>query len=90
MKIKFAKKFKKQYEKANTKIQSAFDKRLELFQQDQYYPLLDNHSLTGKFAGSRSIHVTGDWRAHFSESLDESSEKIVTFEVIGTHSQLYR
>lgn len=89
MKIKFAKKFKKQYEKANTKIQTAFDKRLELFQQDQYYPLLDNHALTGQYSGFRSIDITGNWRAIFREALDENGNKIITFELLGTHPQLY-
>jgi addiction module RelE/StbE family toxin len=89
MQISFARKFKKQYEKASNKIQTAFDNRLELFQQDQYFPLLDNHALTGQYSGSRSIDVTGNWRAIFNETIDKEGEKIITFELLGTHPQLY-
>jgi addiction module RelE/StbE family toxin len=89
MQISFARKFKKQYEKASNKIQTAFDNRLEQFQQDQYFPLLDNHALTGQYSGSRSIDVTGNWRAIFNETIDKEGEKIITFELLGTHPQLY-
>lgn len=90
MRIRFSRKFSKQYDKANTKIKSAFDARLKIFISNQFYPLLNNHQLTGKFAGFRSINVTGDWRAVFTEHVDENSERLIIFEVIGTHSQLYK
>lgn len=89
MQIKFAKKFKKQYEKAGSKIQSAFGKRLVLFQQNPHYPLLNNHALIGEYSEFRSIDITGDWRAIFSEELDDNDNKIIIFELLGTHSQLY-
>ncbi|MBI2017923.1 type II toxin-antitoxin system mRNA interferase toxin, RelE/StbE family [Candidatus Daviesbacteria bacterium] len=89
MQTNFAKKFKKQYEKANVKIKSAFDKKLELFLRDPFYPLLNNHSLTGQYLGKRSINITGDWRAIFSETEIEE-EKVINFELLDTHSNLYK
>lgn len=90
MQTNFAKKFKKRYEKADAKIKTAFDKRLKLFLQNQFDPSLNNHQLTGKYSKSRSINVTGDWRAVFEESVDEEGEKQVNFKILGTHSELYR
>lgn len=89
MQINFAKKFKKQYEKADAKIKSTFDKRFELFQEDPLHSQLKNHKLTGKLSGYKSINVTGDWRAIYSEVKDEEGDKTVVFEVLGTHSELY-
>lgn len=85
MSINFAKAFGKQYEKANQKIKSAFDERLELFLLDQFHPLLNNHALTGKYKGLRSINITGDWRAIYSKHKDS-----IIFELLGTHGQLYK
>lgn len=88
--IDYAKKFLKQLKKAPLEVKIAFRKRLELFLKDPFHPILDNHGLTGQYAGFRSINVTGDWRGIFSEQKDEAGGKIVTFTVIGTHSQLYK
>ena len=85
MSINFGKKFKKQYEKSDPKIKKAFDKRFDLFLQDPFYPLSDNHLLTGEYHGKRSIDITGDWRAIYSENGGN-----ITFELLGTHSQLYK
>lgn len=90
MPVKFSKKFGKNYERADAKIKSAFNSRLKLFLQDQFHPLLDNHSLTGKLKDFRSINITGDWRAIFSISSDTEKNQIIIFEMLGTHSQLYK
>ncbi len=87
MAVKFSQRFAKQYDKSPQKIRNAFQARLELFLQDQFHPLLHNHALLGKYAGYRSINVTGDWRALFREF---AGDKLILFEAIGTHSQLYR
>lgn len=86
MRTSFSRKFVKQYEKAPKKIRSAFDKRFKLFLRDPYHSLLNNHSLTGQFKGCRSINITGDWRAIYSEH----KPSIAIFEAFGTHSQLYK
>lgn len=87
--IDYSRKFLKQLKQSPLEIKVAFRKRLELFLQDPFHPQLNNHALTGKFSGYRSINVTGDWRAIFSEFEDESG-KVVIFEIVGTHSQLYK
>ena len=76
--------FDKQLKKAPLKIKIAFRKRMEFFLQDQFHPQLNNHALTGKYSGYRSINITGDRRAIYS-----LRGEAVVFEAIGTHSQLY-
>lgn len=87
MKVKFSKRFGKQYDKAPKRIQEKFDERLELFFRDKFHPSLNNHPLSGKYKEHRSINVTGNWRAIFREFEDG---ELIYFEVIGTHSQLYK
>lgn len=87
--IDYSRKFLKQLKNSPIEIKVAFRKRLELFLQDPFHPQLNNHALTGKFSGYRSINVTGDWRAIFSEFVDESGRAVI-FEIVGTHSQLYK
>jgi|TARA_Y100000310_G_scaffold40993_1_gene38455 addiction module RelE/StbE family toxin len=87
MKIKFSTRFNKRYRKIPAKIQIATNKRVILFQNDKYYPVLNNHALAGKWAGYRSINITGDWRALFRE-FDNGS--LIYFDIIDTHSNLYR
>ena len=87
--INYSRKFLKQLKKSPLEIKIAFRKRLELFIENSFDPQLNNHQLTGRFSGYRSLNVSGDWRAIFSE-YEEETNKIVIFEVIGTHSQLYK
>lgn len=85
MEIKFSPRFRKQYCRADKKIKSAFQNRLKLFKENSYHPLLNNHALTGNYKGFRSINITGDWRAIYSEY-----GNTIVFEILGTHSQLYK
>jgi len=87
MEVKFSRKFSKKYNKAPVKVKQAFEGRLKIFLKDKFHPLLNNHPLGGKFKGNRSINVTGDWRAIFREF---RSGKLIYFDIIGTHSQLYK
>ena len=87
MQIDYSPRFIKDLKKAPRKIQIAFRDRLKLFVEDKFHPLLNNHPLKGKYKGYRSINVTGDWRAVFREL---NSGKLVYFDVLGTHGQLYR
>lgn len=86
MRIKYKKEFIKKYAKSPAKVQKAFDNRLRLFKEDPYHPILNNHFLTGKYKGCKSINVTGNRRAIFKESQDKS---LVIFLIIGAHPQLY-
>jgi addiction module RelE/StbE family toxin len=85
--VDLSKKFIKELKKAPINIKNAFRERLELYLSDKYNPILNNHALTGKFTGSRSINVTGDYRAIFREL--ENGE-VIYFDLLGTHSQPYR
>lgn len=87
MKVKFSRKFARRYNKAPKKIKKAFGNRLDIFIKDKFHPQLNNHALSGKYGGYRSINITGDWRAIFQEL---QSGKAVYFVIIDTHSNLYR
>jgi addiction module RelE/StbE family toxin len=86
MRVDYSKRFQKDIKRADKKIRLAFADRLELFIEDKFHPLLNNHALTGEYAGCRSINVTGDIRAVFEEF---AKGDIVYFITIGSHSQLY-
>lgn len=85
MKVFFSKKFEKIFKKCPQKIKNKFIERLKIFKENKYDPLLNNHALSGKLNGFRSINISGDWRVIF----EEKSEGII-FIAIGTHSQLYK
>jgi addiction module RelE/StbE family toxin len=87
--IDFSSKFLKQHKKAPQNVKIAWIKRLTLFNQDSFSSLLNNHGLTGKLSGFRSINITGDWRALYSE-FKKREEIIIVFEMLGKHSQLYK
>ena len=85
METYFHKDFKKQYKKLRT-LQSKIDKRLVLFRADPSHPILNNHSLTGKYQGYRSINITGDYRAVY----EPQGKDAALFVDIDTHSNLYK
>ena len=82
--VAYHKNFTKRLVRLSPKIQAAFYKKLEIFYNNRYDKRLNNHALHGVFAGSRSIDVTGNYRAVFVENADS-----VIFTVIGTHPELY-
>ena len=90
MSIKYSAIFKKQYKKTPKKIREQIKERISIFVQNPTNQLLNNHALKGKFKGSRSINITGDWRAIYSIRIDHNLKKEFYFELVGTHSQLYR
>jgi addiction module RelE/StbE family toxin len=85
IKLKYTKRFRKQYTKLNPKIRQQFKQRQRLWLSDPYHPQLHLHMLTGDYAGLYSINITGDIRALY-EKLDDT---YIIFGFIGTHSQLY-
>jgi len=86
MPISFSRIFVKQYKKAPLKIRLAFDQRLKLFLKNSHHFLLNDHFLRGKLKGYKSINITGDWRALYSQL----HPSIIIFEALGTHNQLYK
>ncbi len=84
MRIKLHKDFEKQYKKLRESGKKRFKERRDLFIVDEFNPILNNHSLEGKYLGYRSINITGDLRAIFKKDDD-----IVIFTDIDSHSNLY-
>jgi len=86
MQIEYSKKFIKEFKKCPVNVKTNFKTRLEIFINDRYGSVLNNHPLIGELRNYRSININGDWRAIFEE-LDDG--QIIYFVAIGTHSQLY-
>lgn len=85
MRLIFRKSFEKQYKKLPEKIKKKVKERNILFEKEPFNPILNNHILHGKkFAGIRSIDITGDYREIFI-----SDEDNAVFVLVGTHSELY-
>lgn len=78
--------FKKKYKKLRKNEQEQLKERRELFLKDPYHPILNNHALSGKYKGYRSINITGDLRVLY-EPLGKDKALFIT---IDTHSNLYR
>ncbi|OGZ06678.1 MAG: hypothetical protein A3D65_02025 [Candidatus Lloydbacteria bacterium RIFCSPHIGHO2_02_FULL_50_13] len=78
--------FDRQFSRLPRKFQLKFYERAALFAADPRAPLLHNHPLEGKYEGMRSINITGDLRAVYRESENNSA----FFVEIGTHHQLFR
>ena len=77
--------FKKQFRKLPKNIQNHFKDRLDIFLDNMFHSLLNNHSADSVYPGWRSINVTGDYRAFF----EVKEKEMVIFMKIGTHSELY-
>lgn len=84
MEVAFHRTFLRQYSQLPSKIQVRFKERLDVFRATPFDESLRNHSLSGKWAGCRSINITGDYRAIFEEPVENT-----LFVAIGTHSKLY-
>lgn len=86
MTIRYSKRFRKQFQKLQKREQDAFWERLDIFIENPVAPLLNNHALQGSLKQFRSINIGGDMRALYIEEAGQ----IFIFELIGTHSQLYK
>lgn len=85
MTIDYHKDFVKAFKKLPSKIKKKFQERQFLFEKEQFNPILNNHALSGKYKGYKSINISGDIRAIYINS----SEEDVVFVKIGSHSKLY-
>lgn len=85
MRIKLHKNFLKQYQRLRENEKQKFKERRNIFLQDEFDPVLNNHSLRGKYSGCRSINVTGDLRIIYRKN----STVEVIFVTIDSHSNLY-
>ena len=84
MKIELHAKFEKKFDTLSRKLQDRFFERVAIFRENQFHPILNNHSVDHAYSGWRSINVTGDYRALFEEV-----EGGIVFMKIGTHPELY-
>ena len=85
MRVQYLKAFNKQFKKLDLSIKRHFKERRDLFLNNPSHLLLDNHPLHPPFEGSRSINVTGNFRAIFKQI----EKDLVVFTDIGTHHQLF-
>ena len=85
MKVYFHKNFAKKYSKLQSAEKKRFKERRDIFVRDLYDPILNNHALTGKYKGYRSINIKGDLRAVYRLLRKDS----VLFITIDSHSSLY-
>lgn len=85
MNIRYKKTFLKRTAKLSPKVQKQLEERLNLFTKDPFHPLLNNHELSGKYQLCRSINITGDYRAIYTQEPDGS----FVFLIVGTHAELY-
>jgi len=85
MKIAIHKNFEKQYKKLNQKEKERFKKKRNIFLENPFHPILNNHELHGKYKGRRSIKITADLRVIY----EIIKKDIVLFLTIDTHSNLY-
>ncbi len=85
MKIYFHKNFEKQFKKLRQNEKKKLRARLELFLENPFNPLLNNHSLRGKYTDYRSINITGDLRAVYKYLNDNEA----IFVAVDTHSNFY-
>jgi len=86
MKISFHKNFDKQYKKLTKQQQEKTRERLDVFLENPYDVLLNNHSLQGKYTDYRSINITGDIRAIYKFITEDEC----VFVAIDSHSNLYK
>ncbi len=88
LRIEFSERFNKQRKEASLEVKVAFLEALELFQDNPNHPQLRNHPLKERHSGYNSIDVTEDWRALF-KIRESKTQTVITFHVLGTHTQLY-
>ena len=85
MKVDYSRSFKKDFKKLNLKLRNQLRERILLFQQNQFNPLLNNHSVHYPYEGCQSINISGDIRA-----LYEPRGDLAYFIRVGSHSELYK
>lgn len=88
MTIKYSPAFFKKLKKADIRIKKSVKKRIVLFSKNPHDSQLNNHSLKRKYKGYRSINITADWRALYTEK-QEGKDAVAYFSLLGTHRELY-
>ncbi len=76
---------KKRIKKLDLKILLILKQRVNLFRNDEFNHVLNNHKLHGEYANCRSINITPDIRLIYRKV----SDNLYHILEIGTHSELY-
>ena len=85
MRIILHRNFEKKFIKLPPKLQEKFKERRNLFLENPFQSILNNHPLGGDRLGQWSINITGDWRAIYMLK----GKNAIVFTDIDTHSNLY-
>lgn len=85
MTVHYSRRFKRQHKKLPQYIKTRAKDRIQVFLNDEFDPLLNNHALSGEYLNCRSIDITGDYRLMY-ERYEDGTINLVA---IGTHSELY-
>ena len=86
MPIIYSTAFKKMYASLPSKIKGHVEKRVDIFIDDEFSAILNNHKLHGKYAEYRSINITSDIRLVYKKI----GKGDFLFIAVGTHSKLYQ
>ncbi|MDP3740821.1 MAG: type II toxin-antitoxin system mRNA interferase toxin, RelE/StbE family [bacterium] len=86
MKIYYHRNFEKQLVKLREAERKKFLERSSLFVRQPFHPVLNNHELSGKYRGYRSINIGGDLRVLY----EPIGSDVVLFVTIDPHSNLYK
>ena len=76
---------KEYIKKLDNKQKIKFKEKIDLFIQDKFNPILNNHSLKGKYKGYRNINIAGDLRAIYKQTIKNN----IIFIAIDNHNNLY-
>ena len=87
--VRYSPDFLRKLKSANVRVRKSFKQRVLNFYRNPNELELNNHALRNEWAGYRSINITDDWRAIFTEKT-EGKEKVAYFVAIGTHKELYK
>lgn len=88
MTIKYSPAFFNRLKKVNVRIRKNVKQRMLQFSKNPHDPKLNNHSLKREYKGHKSIDITVDWRALYTEKR-EGKDTIAYFSLLGTHKELY-
>lgn len=89
MKRRYSPAFIKALKKTDVRIRKSFRQRIVIFAKNPNDLQLNNHELTKKWQGYRSIDITADYRAVYKEeTLGE--DKVAYFVILGAHDELYQ
>lgn len=85
MKVKSTKCFQKKYKKLPPSLRLKVKERINLFVNNSFHILLNNHSVHPIYKESRSINIIGDYMTIYVQEVSGD----ILFTHIGTHSELY-